>query len=81
MKMRDTFTKILPSYNHEPRSCYNPSFSHYKHIHFLKDIEGKPFAKGTKEYNHKMDEIKTYSEEMLRLGEFAPKPVKGVPKK
>lgn len=79
--MRDTFTKIVPSYNHEPRSCYNPSFSHFKHVHFLKDTENKLFVKGKKEYNRKMDEVKTYKEEMLKLGELAPKPIKEVRKK
>lgn len=31
LKMRDTFTKIFPSYTHEPATCYSPTMTH--HIH------------------------------------------------
>lgn len=31
-----------------------------------------------REYTHKMDPIKTYNEEMLKLRSFAPEPRKGV---
>ena len=31
-----------------------------------------------REYTHKMDEIKTYNEEMLKLRTFAPEPRRGV---
>ena len=44
LRMRDTFTNILPTYNHEPKTCYIPSFAHYKHAHFVYDMEGKPFV-------------------------------------
>ena len=74
LKMKDTFTNIIPLYTHESRTCYqHPSFSHYKHEPILHDIMGKPLSKMNREYTHKMDEMKTYSEEMYKLGkEFAP---------
>ena len=80
LRMRDTFTNILPTYNHEPKTCYIPSFAHHKHSHFVEDMEGRPFNDPNKLYYHKMDEIKTYNESMARLGPFAPKPIKGVTK-
>ena len=72
MKMQDTFTKIIPLYEHVPRSCKIPSYSHHIHPEFKKDIMGNPFSKQTRENNHKFDPIKTYNEEMLKLGTFAP---------
>tara|TARA_B110000285_G_C14914276_1_gene509446 strand:- start:107 stop:217 length:111 start_codon:yes stop_codon:yes gene_type:complete len=30
-----------------------------------------------RKYTHKVDVIKNYSEEMYKLGTFAPKPIKG----
>ena len=75
--MRDTFSKINPLYTHEPKTCYMmKSFSHAFHPLIDKDIEGRPLRSISKEYNHKMDEIKNYSEEMYKLGAFAPPPRK-----
>jgi hypothetical protein len=40
------------------------------------DIEGKPFTYQPRMNNHRFDEIKTYNEEMYKLGVFAPPPRK-----
>ena len=72
MRMKDTFTSVIPMYNHEPKTCYIPPYSHYIHPSLKKDILNRPLKKVPKEYNHKFDEIKTYNEEMLKLREFAP---------
>ena len=37
---------------------------------------GKPLGKVSRQYNHKFDPIKVYNEEMLKLRDFAPKPIK-----
>ena len=42
MKMRDTFTKIFPNYNHEKGTCYTKSFSHEKHPMYEEDLEKIP---------------------------------------
>ena len=78
LRMADTFTKVLPTYEHFPKTCYTKSYSHHYHpvIHY--DDEGKPLAKRDKEFFHRMDLIKTYNEEMMKLGVFAPLPRKAV---
>ncbi len=72
MKMGDTFTKILPSYNHVNETCMQPPFSHKVHPRIHTDDLGRTFDKFPREWNRKFDPIKTYSEEMYRLGTFAP---------
>ena len=78
MKMRDTFTQVLPTYNHENRTCMQPAFSHTKYEHFKKGLMGENIYEVNKEYNHRVDRIKDYNEEMMKLGVFAPQPIKGV---
>ncbi len=73
--MRDTFTKIIPNYHHEPKTCYQlvgQSLSHSLHPAHHKDVEGNSISKLDKTWNHKFDQIKTYNEEMLKLRTFAP---------
>ncbi len=56
------------------------SFSHAFHPQYDKDVEGRPLRSISKEHNHKMDDIKVYSEEMYKLGAFAPPPRKAANK-
>ena len=42
MKMSDTFTRILPSYNHIDKTCYTKAASHDFHCNFEKSLEGIP---------------------------------------
>ena len=78
LRMADTFTKVLPTYEHVPKTCYQKSYSHKYHPAICTDDEGKPLAKKDREYFHRMDQIKTYNEEMMKLGVFAPLPRKAV---
>ena len=41
LRMGDTFTKVLPSYNHTPNSTYIPSYTHLQHQEITHDILGK----------------------------------------
>ena len=70
IKLRDTFTKIFPSYNHVPETCYQPSNTHAVHHYPDKWEDGKPIHRIDRTFTHKMDEIKTYTEEMLKVAEM-----------
>ena len=80
MKMRDTFTQIFPSYDHRKETVYLNGkvkcFSHNNHPRYEETIDNIPLGKIDKRYNHKIDKIKDYSEEMYKLGSFAPQPIK-----
>ena len=78
MRMRDTFMNILPTYDHVDRTCMTKTFSHVKHEVFDKGLMNEPIYNVTKNYNHRFDRIKTYNEEMQKLGVFAPQPIKSV---
>ena len=67
IKMRDTFTKIFPSYSHVPSTCYSPTQTHTTHMYPDRWYDGTPTHKIDRKYTHKMDEIKTYTEEMLKI--------------
>ena len=58
MKMKDTFTRILPSYNHVENTCFTKATSHDFHVRFEKSLEGKPIQEIDRTYNHKIDPIK-----------------------
>mmetsp|Transcript_1914 Transcript_1914/g.3320 ORF Transcript_1914/g.3320 Transcript_1914/m.3320 type:complete len:87 (+) Transcript_1914:580-840(+) len=77
MKMRDTFTNIFPGYKHEPQTCFINPFSHTKHTLHEGDKVYAPIILGKETYNHRMDQMKEYSEEMYKLGSFGPQPIKG----
>ena len=78
LRMRDTFTSVNPLYKHEKKTCYIPPYSHFVHPKFKRDIQGRPMKHVPRDYNHKMDEIKVYNEEMLKLRDFAPPPRKAI---
>ena len=75
LKMRDTFTKIYPNYHHEPKTCYQlqgQSYSHKFHPQYDEDENGSVIVKINRNHTHKMDPMKDYNEEMLKLRSFAP---------
>ena len=77
LKKKDTFIRINPMYMHEPSTCFQmKTYTHAFFPSITHDIEGRPLRNLSKEYNHKMDPIKIYSEEMYKLGAFAPPPRK-----
>ena len=67
LKMRDTFTKIFPSYTHGEPTRYSPSQTHSTFNYPGNQHDGTPMHKIDRRYTHKMDEIKTYTEEMLKI--------------
>ena len=72
IKIRDTFTKIFPTYNHQPQTTYiEPSITHGTHFYPSAQYDGSPTHAIDRRYTHKFDEIKIYSEEMLKIAEIA----------
>ena len=65
--MRDTFTKIFPSYTHADPTCYIASMTHHKHYYPKKDDVGKRMQEIDRTFTHKMDFIKEYSESMYKI--------------
>ena len=67
LKMRDTFTKIFPSYNHGAPTCYQPSQTHASHFYPKKDDVGKRMVDIDRSFTHKKDFMKEYTESMLKI--------------
>ena len=76
MKMVDSFTRILPAYDHVPNTCYTKAATHVLHPHYQTSIEETPMHEIDRTHTHKFDPIKDYSESMYKLGVFAPAPRK-----
>ena len=74
--MRDTFTSIFPSYGHVQKTVFNKNGLHTGNVHVLYEKDQtdpkKPITNIDRRHTHKVDEIKNYSEEMYKLGSFAP---------
>ena len=58
----------------------NPPFSHIANPNQVYDFKKRCYSARPKKFNHRMDPIKCYNEEMLKLRSFAPQPRKAVPK-
>lgn len=68
LKMRDTFTKIFPSYDHVPKTTYViPSHAHKEYFYPDKNIEGKPMHEIDRTFTHKVDFMKHYNEEIIKV--------------
>ena len=67
LKMRDTFTKIFPSYTHGVPTCYAPSNTHAQHFYPKKDDLGNRMQEIDRTNTHKMDFMKEYTESMLKI--------------
>ena len=69
MKMRDTFTKLFPTYDHGKPTNYAPDKIQSKVIHAYppsNDLGGK-MQEIDRTYTHKKDEMKNFHEAMLRI--------------
>ena len=64
--MRDTFTKIFPNYTHGQPTCYSKSMAHSQFV-YPDQYEGKPTAEIDRTYTHKLDFLKVYTEEILKI--------------
>lgn len=69
LKMRDTFTKIFPAYNHGEETTIKgkTSITHNLHEYPKTDDLGRPTAAIDRTYTHKMDFIKEYTESMIKI--------------
>ena len=67
--MRDTFTKVIPLYNHnEPTTFYtNKPVSHLKHVYPKRNDDGRITYQINREYTHKIDQMKDYNESMYKI--------------
>ena len=74
--MKDTFTSIFPNYNHVQRTVFDRqkmTTSNELPLYEKDQVDPeKPIVNIDRHYTHKMDPIKNYSEEMYKLGIFAP---------
>ncbi len=67
LKMRDTFTKIFPSYTHGETTCYIASATHHNHYYPKRDDLGNKMQDIDRQFTHKKDYMKEYSESMLKI--------------
>ena len=67
LKMRDTFTKIFPSYSHAEPTCYIASMTHHRHYYPKRDDVGNKMQAIDRTHTHKMDFMKEYTESMLKI--------------
>jgi hypothetical protein len=65
--MRDTFTKIFPSYTHGGPTCYIPSATHALHFYPKENDLGEKMQNIDRAYTHKKDFMKDYTESMLKI--------------
>lgn len=72
LKMRDTFTKIFPSYNHgEPTVLEgHQSYTHQSHGYPKRNDDGRVTHAINREYTHKKDVMKDYHESMLKIADM-----------
>jgi uncharacterized GH25 family protein len=74
LKMRDTFTKVFPSYTHGQPTVYTSSAAHSQFVYPNKH-EGKSTHDIDRTFTHKLDFLKTYTEEMLKIANMR-RPIK-----
>lgn len=67
--MRDTFTKILPTYTHGAPTTFaeNKSITHLRHVYPKRNDDGRITYNISREYTHKKDQFKDYKECMYRM--------------
>ena len=68
LKMRDTFTKVFPSYTHGEPTCLTTTASHFFHQYGPKNDEtDEPLHVINRAHTHKLDFMKEYHESMLKI--------------
>ena len=70
LKMKDSFTRVLPAYRHEKKSAYENTISHVGYPKYERDLEGKPIHEVDRSFNHKFDRMKSIQEEQYKMGPF-----------
>lgn len=69
--MRDTFTKIFPTYLHGVPSVNAPSNTQITHAYPRVNDMGIPMHQISRQYTHKKDFMKEYTESMLKIANMA----------
>ena len=72
LKMIDSFTRVVPSYKHVPKSGYTSAVSHYLHPLIKESVDNRPIAEINRDFTHKMDLQKNEYEAKYKLGKFGP---------
>ena len=73
LKMRDTFSKILPTYTHGEPTAYtgeNKSLQHARFVYPKRNDDGRITYNINREYTHKIDQMKSYKEQMYRMNDM-----------
>ena len=72
LKMRDTFTKIFPSYNHNLPTTFreNKPVTHLVHKYPKRNDDGRITYCIDRENTHKKDSTKEYKETMYKMHDF-----------
>ena len=68
--MRDTFSKVLPTYCHGQPTIYtgeNKSLQHTRFVYPKRNDDGRITYAINREYTHKIDQMKDYKEQMYRM--------------
>lgn len=64
--MKDTFTSIFPGYTHGTGTVYTNGMTHSAFI-YPNEMEGKETHNVDRTHHIKLDFIKTYTEEILKI--------------
>lgn len=75
--MADSFTRILPGYQHLPKSNYTTAASHSLHPLYKESVDRTPITEISRELTKKKDIFKNYNEDIVKLGKFGPQPLRG----
>ena len=75
--MMDSFTRVVPSYRHEPKSGYTSAVSHKLHPLYKESVDHTPVTEIDRNFTHKKDIHKNYFEDVTKLGKFGPQPLRG----
>ena len=67
LKLRDTFTKLFPTYTHGTGSNFIPTTTHATFMYKGIEPDGIPTHNIDRTYTHKVDFMKYYTEEMLKI--------------
>ena len=72
LKMRDTFTKIMPTYNHGEPSALSTTHSHWNFQYqddqkVNENLPGQSLHSIPRRHTHKKDFMKEYHESMLKI--------------
>ncbi len=70
--MRDTFTKLFPTYTHNEPTTFkaNKPVTHLTHVYPKRNDDGRITYMIDREYTLKKDPVKEYKETMYKMHDF-----------